>query len=87
MNEAIRLHNGDPSNTCVFFQGACLRAIGVPVPSHIGYTSNLWNWLENNNWEMHRDFSNIQKGDIIFAVNITQCVSWDGRIKQMVLPM
>ncbi|MGU9121271.1 SH3 domain-containing protein [Clostridium perfringens] len=67
MNEAIRLHNGDPSNTCVFFQGACLRAIGVPVPSHIGYTSNLWNWLENNNWEMHRDFSNIQKGDIIFA--------------------
>lgn len=67
MNEAIRLHNGDPSNTCVFFQGACLRAIGVPVPSHIGYTSNLWNWLENNNWEMHRDFSKIQKGDIIFA--------------------
>ncbi len=67
MKEAIRLHNGDPSNTCVFFQGACLRAIGVPVPSHIGYTSNLWNWLENNNWEMHRDFSNIQKGDIIFA--------------------
>ncbi|WP_300262323.1 SH3 domain-containing protein [Clostridium sp.] len=67
MNEAIRLHNGDSSNTCVFFQGACLRAIGVPVPSHIGYTSNLWNWLENNNWEMHRDFSNLQKGDIIFA--------------------
>ena len=67
MKEAIALHNGDPSNTCVFFQGACLRAIGVPVPSHIGYTSNLWNWLEKNNWEMHRDFSNIQKGDIIFA--------------------
>ncbi|EGT3617541.1 enterotoxin, partial [Clostridium perfringens] len=67
MNEAIRLHNGDPSNTCVFFQSACLRAIGVPVPNNIGYTSVLWNWLEDNNWEMHRDFSNIQKGDIIFA--------------------
>ncbi|HHD2751287.1 TPA: SH3 domain-containing protein [Clostridium perfringens] len=67
MNEAIRLHNGDPSNTCVFFQAACLRAIGIPVPNNIGYTSVLWNWLEDNNWEMHRDFSNIQKGDIIFA--------------------
>ncbi|MDZ5252122.1 SH3 domain-containing protein [Clostridium sp. LIBA-8841] len=67
MNEAIRLHNGDPSNTCVFFQSACLRAIGIPVPNNIGYTSVLWNWLEDNNWEMHRDFSNIQKGDIIFA--------------------
>lgn len=67
MQEAIRLHNGDPSNTCVFFQSACLRAIGVPVPNHIGYTSVLWNWLEDNNWEMHRDFGNIQKGDIIFA--------------------
>lgn len=67
MKEAIRLHNGDPSNTCVFFQSSCLRAIGVPVPNNIGYTSVLWNWLEDNNWEMHRDFGNIQKGDIIFA--------------------
>ena len=83
MNEAIRLHNGDPSNTCVFFQGACLRAIGVPVPSHIGYTSNLWNWLENNNWEMHRDFSNIQKGDIIFAGEYhTMCfMGWKDKSK------
>ncbi len=83
MNEAIRLHNGDPSNTCVFFQGACLRAIGVPVPSHIGYTSNLWNWLENNNWEMHRDFSNIQKGDIIFAGEYhTMCfMGWKDKAK------
>ena len=83
MNEAIHLHNGDPSNTCVFFQGACLRAIGVPVPSHIGYTSNLWNWLENNNWEMHRDFSNIQKGDIIFAGEYhTMCfMGWKDKSK------
>lgn len=83
MNEAIRLHNGDPSNTCVFFQGACLRAIGIPVPGHIGYTSNLWNWLENNNWEMHRDFSNIQKGDIIFAGEYhTMCfMGWKDKSK------
>lgn len=83
MNEAIRLHNGDPSNTCVFFQGACLRAIGIPVPGHIGYTSNLWNWLENNNWEMHRDFSNIQKGDIIFAGEYhTMCfMGWKNKSK------
>lgn len=67
MEEAIRLHNGDPSNTCVFFQSACLRAIGQPVPNNIAYTSVLWNWLENNNWEIHRDFENIQKGDLIFA--------------------
>ena len=83
MNEAIRLHNGDPSNTCVFFQGACLRAIGIPVPGHIGYTSNLWKWLENNNWEMHRDFSNIQKGDIIFAGEYhTMCfMGWKDKSK------
>lgn len=67
MTEAIRLHDGDPSNTCVFFQSACLRAIGVPVPNPIGYTSVLWNWLEDNGWEKYTDFDQIQKGDIIFA--------------------
>ena len=67
MNEAIKLHNYNPINTCVFFQASCLRAIGESVPNSIGYTLNLERWLEKNNWSKETDFNYIQKGDIVFA--------------------
>ncbi len=67
MDEAISLHNGNPENTCVYFQSSCLRAIGVPVPDSMSYTTNLENFLSNNGWQRETNFNYIQKGDICFA--------------------
>ncbi|WP_055069819.1 SH3 domain-containing protein [Clostridium massiliamazoniense] len=67
MDEAISLHNGNPENTCVYFQSSCLRAIGVPVPDSMSYTTNLESFLNNNGWQRETDFNYIQKGDICFA--------------------
>lgn len=67
MNEAIQLHGGDPTNTCVFFQSSALRGIGQDVPDYIGYTTHLENWLSNNGWTRHTNFATIQRGDICFA--------------------
>ena len=67
MGEAIRLHSGNPVDTCVFFQSSSLRAIGQAVPDSIGYTTHLENWLSNNGWTKHSDFAYVQKGDLCFA--------------------
>ncbi|MGL4453692.1 MAG: SH3 domain-containing protein [Sarcina sp.] len=67
MNEAINLHDGNPVNTCVFFQSSALRAIGESVPDYIGYTTHLENWLANNGWTRHTNFATIQRGDLVFA--------------------
>ena len=67
MNEAIKLHGGNPVDTCVFFQSSALRAIGQDVPDYIGFTTHLERWLGNNGWERHTDFQYLQRGDICFA--------------------
>ena len=67
MNEAIALHGGNPVDTCVFFQSSALRAIGVPIPDSVGYTTVLEQHLKDLGWTRHTDFNNIQKGDICFA--------------------
>ena len=67
MGEAIQLHDGNPIDTCVFFQSTSLRAIGQTVPNNIGYTTHLENWLKNNGWTQHSDFAYVQKGDLCFA--------------------
>ncbi|MGL5614810.1 MAG: SH3 domain-containing protein [Sarcina sp.] len=67
MTEATQLHDGNPIDTCVYFQSSALRAIGQGVPYNVGYTSDLANWLANNGWTRHTDFQYLQKGDICFA--------------------
>lgn len=67
MNEATQLHDGNPIDTCVYFQSSALRAIGQNVPYYIGYTTHLENWLANNGWTRHTNFQFIQRGDICFA--------------------
>ena len=67
MKEATALHDGNPDDTCVYFQSSALRAIGQDVPYYIGYTTHLENWLANNGWTRHVDFQYLQKGDICFA--------------------
>jgi glucan-binding YG repeat protein len=67
MKEAITLNGGNPVNTCVFFQSSALRGINQNVPTSIGYTTHLENWLSNNGWSKHSNFAYIQKGDLCFA--------------------
>ncbi|MGL5415163.1 MAG: SH3 domain-containing protein, partial [Clostridium sp.] len=66
-NQAIGLHSGDIYNDCVFFVSSALRNIGVPIPSNIGYTTNLMNELQSLGWEKETDLSTLEPGDICFA--------------------
>ncbi|MGL4874470.1 MAG: SH3 domain-containing protein, partial [Clostridium sp.] len=66
-NQAIGLHGGDIYNDCVFFVSSALRNIGVPIPSNIGYTTNLMNKLQNLGWQKETDLSTLEPGDICFA--------------------
>ncbi|MGL5648141.1 MAG: SH3 domain-containing protein, partial [Clostridium sp.] len=66
-NQAIGLHSGDIYNDCVFFVSSALRNIGVPIPSNIGYTTNLMNELQSLGWEKETNLSTLEPGDICFA--------------------
>ncbi|WP_195970099.1 SH3 domain-containing protein [Clostridium thermobutyricum] len=68
-NEAINLHGGDVSNTCVFFLSSALRAIGVPIPTSTGYCGTLKENLQSLGWTVHYDLKNLKPGDVCFASN------------------
>ncbi|MGL4453032.1 MAG: SH3 domain-containing protein [Sarcina sp.] len=67
MQTAINLHDGDPLDTCVFFQSSALRANGFNIPLSTSYTTELMGNLLESGWQRHTDFNNLQPGDICFA--------------------
>ena len=67
MQTALKLHNGNPNNTCVLFQSSALRANGVNIPTDTAYTTVFMGNLLRNGWERRTDFNNLQAGDICFA--------------------
>lgn len=65
--EAVRLHNGDASNTCVYFASEALRRIGVDIPKYIAYTTKLEEQLVKRSWVKTSDLDSLEPGDICFA--------------------
>ena len=66
-NEAIRLHNGDKHNTCVYFISSILRRMGVNIPKGTAYTTNLKNELTRRGWVKETNLKNLKPGDIVFC--------------------
>lgn len=67
--QAIKLHGGDSSNTCVFFASESLRRTNFFIPYWVGNTQDLTSQLENNGWHKVYDMSKIRPGDVAFTMN------------------
>ncbi|WP_297519056.1 SH3 domain-containing protein [uncultured Clostridium sp.] len=66
-NEAVRLHSGNRKNNCTYYLASLLRGAGVHVPSWIGYTTSLGDWLGQNGWKRSTNMSNLKPGDVVFS--------------------
>ncbi|WP_055069923.1 SH3 domain-containing protein [Clostridium massiliamazoniense] len=67
MKEAVNLHGGNASDTCVYFLATALRNIGVDIPTSTAYTTILEGNLLSRGWVRSTNLDDIQKGDICFA--------------------
>ncbi|MGL5066546.1 MAG: SH3 domain-containing protein [Sarcina sp.] len=66
LNEAVRIH-GTTKNNCTFYLASILRGTGINVPTSIGYTTNLGDWLGQNGWTRSTNMSNLKPGDVVFS--------------------
>lgn len=77
LKRAIQLHDGDPSNTCVYFASEALRRSGVNLPNSVCNTGKLNNetiknyslsyQLKSRGWCVSKDLSQLLPGDICFT--------------------
>lgn len=83
--EAVRLHDGNASNTCVYFASEALRRIGVDIPKYIAYTTKLEEQLVKRSWVKTSNLDSLEPGDICFAGEAHTYVfmGWADRIKHI----
>lgn len=67
MKRAIELHDGDTSNTCVYFASEALRRSGLDMPLQVANTITLTSQLESYDWKTETDLSNLLPGDVCFT--------------------
>lgn len=67
IDEAARLNNGSYTNTCVYFASGALRAAGLDVPTSVGNTTELTEFLLKKGYKKYYDLDKLQAGDICFA--------------------
>lgn len=67
IDEAARLNNGSYANTCVYFASGALRAAGLDVPTSVGNTTQLTEFLQKEGYKKYYDLDKLQSGDICFA--------------------
>lgn len=66
---AVYLHDGNASNTCVYFSSEALRRIGVKVPTYVANTYQYTNILSTYGWIKAYDYKSLIPGDICFTKN------------------
>lgn len=79
-NAALLLHNGNPSNNCVYFSSEALRRVGVNIPTSTANTYQLENQLKSWGFTYSYDFSQLKPGDIVFTNNYSHVyifMCWD----------
>ncbi len=67
LNRAVELHNGDPSNTCVYFSSEAMRRIGVAVPIGTCNTKQYLAFLKAQGWVPTYDIRKLTPGSICFT--------------------
>jgi hypothetical protein len=66
--EAVRLHDGDQHNNCVYFSSTALRAVGVNVPLSMANTKNYIPYLSSLGWQKYYNANLLYPGNILFTV-------------------
>lgn len=66
---AVDLHNGDASNTCVYFVAEVLRKNDYEVPEYICNTNEFVPFLEKQSWKKDYDYKKLKSGDICFTTD------------------
>jgi uncharacterized protein YjdB len=67
--QAVKLHDGNTSNNCVFFSSEALRRIGFYVPKSMANTAHYVPYLISNGWTKQYNKDLLQIGDICFTIN------------------
>jgi|GEM_PF-2167957 len=66
---AITLHDGDASNTCVYFSSEALRRAGGDIPKWVANTHQYSDVLSSDGWKKSYDYKILIPGDICFTRN------------------
>ncbi|MCY6960166.1 triple tyrosine motif-containing protein [Clostridium brassicae] len=70
MKRAIELHDGDESNTCVYFTSEALRRAGLKnLPTYVCNTRQLSTKLTSYGWAKCTDYTKLLPGDLCFSIN------------------
>lgn len=68
-SSAVELHNGNPSNTCVYFISEVLRRNNYQVPPHMGSVAKFISFLMENGWVKVTDYKYLKPGDLCFSTD------------------
>ncbi|MCY6371726.1 hypothetical protein [Clostridium ganghwense] len=66
---AVKLHNGNSSNTCVYFASEVLRRNNYEVPKNMASVAKFIPFLEKEGWEKERDYKKLKPGDLCFSTD------------------
>lgn len=69
MQTAIQLHDGDSSNTCVYFASESYRRVGFSIPTWVCNTRQLISQFENAAWKKDYNKDALLSGDQCFTKN------------------
>ncbi|AGK97864.1 hypothetical protein Clopa_3036 [Clostridium pasteurianum BC1] len=66
--EAVKLHDGNQSNNCVYFSSTALRSIGINVPIWMENTKHYVPYITSLGWTRTSDVNQLYPGNIVFTV-------------------
>lgn len=66
---AVKLHNGNPKNTCAYTASEALRRIGLDIPDWTCRTEQVERNIKARGWKIEMDLSLLQPGDIAFTTD------------------
>ncbi|GAA0181045.1 hypothetical protein SH2C18_36340 [Clostridium sediminicola] len=68
-SSAVKLHDGNPSNTCVYFVSEVLRRNNCEIPNHMSNVGNFIPFLKEKGWIKKTDYKDLKPGDICFSTD------------------
>lgn len=66
---ALKLHDGDPHNACVYFVSEALRRVGCDIPVSTANTSSLLKELKTRGFKTNYILNELKPGDICFTTD------------------
>ncbi len=68
-DKAVKLHHGDPNNTCAITVSEAFRRIGMDIPTQTARTEQVERNLKARGWKREMNLKLLQPGDICFTTD------------------